>query len=324
MRRRYSPTSSFELFLDTICNTFGGILFIAILIAIQIRHTEKRIEVPTESASPEKIAELQQILDHTTSEIESAKDIQEMIRKTLQEPTNEEERNLANRYNELAEIKTKKLAEKTELANKYLELIQQNELLEQKIKDIENILQQYEIEEQNLEIAVQKTKMNNARAERDIAELQSNIDDLNRKMLQKEGKAKEKKTTTRKEKISLTTLHDSDNKRSIGFMLRYNKLYVIADYRDFDFRTEKFIGQPKRNKGIPLHDNEECRRKITNLLRYYSPNITYVTVITYGDSFERFYLFRDVVAENDFEISIKPSNDDAIWIWDSHQQESVQ
>ena len=34
MRRRRDQTDGLELFLDTICNTFGGIIFLAILVAI--------------------------------------------------------------------------------------------------------------------------------------------------------------------------------------------------------------------------------------------------------------------------------------------------
>ncbi len=37
MRRAQDSTSSFDLFLDTICNTFGGIVFIAILLAVMVQ-----------------------------------------------------------------------------------------------------------------------------------------------------------------------------------------------------------------------------------------------------------------------------------------------
>jgi len=37
MRRSEPDTSSFDLFLDTICNTFGGVVFLAILLALMIQ-----------------------------------------------------------------------------------------------------------------------------------------------------------------------------------------------------------------------------------------------------------------------------------------------
>ena len=40
-RRRRTRTSSLELLLDTICNTFGGVLFLAILVTVLLRTTSK-------------------------------------------------------------------------------------------------------------------------------------------------------------------------------------------------------------------------------------------------------------------------------------------
>src|SRR6187549_2668869 len=39
MRRRPPADSSLELLLDTICNTFGGVLFLAILVCILLQNT---------------------------------------------------------------------------------------------------------------------------------------------------------------------------------------------------------------------------------------------------------------------------------------------
>lgn len=318
MRRRSSSSSSFELFLDTICNTFGGILFIAILIAIQIRQTEERIETPLESVSPEKIAELQQTLDDIVSEIKSAKDLRETVRKTMPEPTSEDVKNLLNRYNELTDIKTKKLAEKTELTEEYLTLNRQNAELEQKIKENENLLQYYETEKETLETTIQKNKIDSAHLERTITISQNNIDDLTQKISQKENDKNTEdnlNTKIRREKVSLTTLHDiEDHKKEVGFMLRYNRLYNINNRYDFNFSTDEFVGEPKPDHGIPLNDSAECRRQIINLLQNYSPSLSYIAAITYRDSFDNFYIFRDIVSENNFEIRIMPSPDDAIWV----------
>src|SRR4051812_32574075 len=39
MKRRRPADSSLELLLDTICNTFGGVLFLAILVCILLQNT---------------------------------------------------------------------------------------------------------------------------------------------------------------------------------------------------------------------------------------------------------------------------------------------
>ena len=49
MSRRHAEESSLDLLLDAMCNTFGGVMFIAILLTvmISIRGLEKRMPFPT-------------------------------------------------------------------------------------------------------------------------------------------------------------------------------------------------------------------------------------------------------------------------------------
>lgn len=60
-RRRNSDdsASSFDLFLDTICNTFGGIVFLAILLAVMVqnRSVVQSKQSDAEQASPDEIRE---------------------------------------------------------------------------------------------------------------------------------------------------------------------------------------------------------------------------------------------------------------------------
>ncbi len=69
MSRRRSEGSSLDLLLDAMCNTFGGVMFIAILLTvmISIRSLEKKNAVPDQSENIEVVrqqaAELQNELD---------------------------------------------------------------------------------------------------------------------------------------------------------------------------------------------------------------------------------------------------------------------
>lgn len=68
MNQDDQASQSFELFLDTICNTFGGIVFLAILLAIMIQ-TRSVIRMPEDSqerASPQEIREAIDRLDSLT------------------------------------------------------------------------------------------------------------------------------------------------------------------------------------------------------------------------------------------------------------------
>lgn len=70
MKRDTNEVSSFDLFLDTICNTFGGIVFLAILLALMI---QTRAVVKMEYASseqpptPDEIRQLTSRLDSLAS-----------------------------------------------------------------------------------------------------------------------------------------------------------------------------------------------------------------------------------------------------------------
>ena len=71
MRRREPENSSFDLFLDAICNTFGGIVFLAILLAILIQ-TRSIVSNPTPSdqppSTPDEVRQLTVALDAVTAE----------------------------------------------------------------------------------------------------------------------------------------------------------------------------------------------------------------------------------------------------------------
>ena len=43
-RKQQNDNGSLELLLDTICNTFGGILFISLLVVILLNTTSEKIE----------------------------------------------------------------------------------------------------------------------------------------------------------------------------------------------------------------------------------------------------------------------------------------
>lgn len=51
-RRRRADDSSLELLLDTICNTFGGVLFLAMLVSLMLTQTRRRVEGQPATAAP--------------------------------------------------------------------------------------------------------------------------------------------------------------------------------------------------------------------------------------------------------------------------------
>jgi hypothetical protein len=142
MRKKNQASDSFELFLDTICNTFGGIVFLAILLAIMI---QTRSIVSTEqpddrNASPDQVRE-------AVSELESlAREQQELQQaiSTLPEPNvNPKDIELADLIEEAqaaekiaAETMQRQLAKSRELGM----LLASNGALEQENEEVPKVV----------------------------------------------------------------------------------------------------------------------------------------------------------------------------------------
>ena len=69
-RRKRVLDDSFDLFLDTITNTFGGVLLIALLIVLMIRETKDSAPEDSHSGPTEEI----QVVESQIAALEAEKD----------------------------------------------------------------------------------------------------------------------------------------------------------------------------------------------------------------------------------------------------------
>ena len=76
MSRRRAGDSSLELLLDTICNTFGGVLFLAILVSLLLKSTRDRAMESSAAAPRTKPAiSKAEVIRRTTEASELAEEI---------------------------------------------------------------------------------------------------------------------------------------------------------------------------------------------------------------------------------------------------------
>ncbi|MGB7328868.1 MAG: hypothetical protein WBD31_28575 [Rubripirellula sp.] len=104
-RKRLADESSFDLFLDTICNTFGGIVFVAILLAVLIQ-TRARVAAPDQldrALSPRQVRELIQKLDELTAQHDS---LVQVVSRLPQRQSQEDDRELNDLRKELKSLNT--------------------------------------------------------------------------------------------------------------------------------------------------------------------------------------------------------------------------
>ncbi|MGH7138338.1 MAG: hypothetical protein ACREHD_21520, partial [Pirellulales bacterium] len=80
-RRQYNGTarrgtaSSLDLLLDTICNTFGGVVFIAILVTLLLQMTGgPQIEAPPDAAQHEELVALENERDEVEARLKSLRE----------------------------------------------------------------------------------------------------------------------------------------------------------------------------------------------------------------------------------------------------------
>ena len=73
--RRRGPGGSLDLLLDTICNTFGGVVFIAILVIILLQLTgSPQLEAPPTAPEQEELIALESRRDDVTARLRSLRE----------------------------------------------------------------------------------------------------------------------------------------------------------------------------------------------------------------------------------------------------------
>jgi len=312
MRKRRAVKSSLELFLDTVCNVFGGLVFIMILVAIQIRHTVGIIK-PPEETSPERIAEMRQELDQILADIAASNVLLEALRSAMPRPKDPAEQELVDQFFQLSSAKGASAVKKAELLNQQLANEKERIDWEEKAKSVETTLQQAKNEQQRLEHEVERQQKEQETLNTSSKKLQNEIDELNQQIAQKEQNLNNA-SQQRDETIYLPKLRDAGNKRGIYFVLRFNRFYAVSNRGDFDY-TGNSLGIPKRNRGIPVEDIEETKRQIRSLFPGSASDRMFLSVFVYGDSADQWYVIRDLIVTAGFEYELIPTADDTPWVF---------
>ena len=301
--------------MDTVCNTFGGILFIMILVAIQVQETVE--QPPSETCSPERMAELVQRAEELVNEIESAMLLAETIRKTLPEPSSENDKQLAATYSELIEKKNGIVAKKSSLTNDCMAQAKENADLERLLSEIEKKLEELNALEAQLTQTVQQAQSEQRDLERKTDDLQGRIDKLKDEVAQKEKQAKDRHDpdkNTRREKLILPKMQDSGSLEPYYFVLRFNRFYNVLSDFDYEFKYgTRYLGRPKKNHGFPVNDSDAVKRQIRSAFQGLSPGKHYIGIIVYGDSVDSFHVVRDIIIDAKFRYELMTSLDDKDW-----------
>lgn len=283
-RSNSNSTGSLDLFLDTICNAFGGIVFISILISVLAQmQGGATSEEDTPSPSPQNAAEIAQ----QTSALEAKRaQLIAMIQKIERDQLGGDQTDLLDMLKKLEESQ-KKLDD----------VVSQQVKASQKLSDIE--AEKAKLQEEADKIA---REIGDARAAlvTHTKSLGDALDAIEQKV------QLPKVRTTRKSNVLLA--------------MRYGKLYLIsdvakkeanelyADHVDSSITQNGISIRPKQDAGWPWSESQSQARFRAAIANKKATE-NFLTVAVWPDSFDTFGEFKQTIVELGYEYELKPLAD---------------
>ena len=279
MRNKKSPQGSFDLFLDIVCNTFGGILFIALLVVILTRmivQKDARYEIETVPIDAVLSAEnrLQALQDEEDRLLELAATFQQSV-----SPNEISAQNLFELENKRDALLKTKTAQSRQLVDNIKSVAEAENLWNEKLKQLEQLETRYRRQQ---EVFFESVVKNN---------LQS---------------------------VGLPQMRDS-YKRKVALVLMGDKLFfwhkTLPNGMSFGLNNEQFVAfdcgeyfetAPKPWAGFPVSNEANDQAVIVQQLQKFNKSQMAFDVIVFRDSFDSFSSLRNAMVENGFEYTIFP------------------
>jgi len=275
---------SLDLLLDTITNTFGGVLFIAILVTVLLQftgraHEEKHSTSDIETNPLELESELRQTLAERDS-LQRALAEQEAMSELFDKP------HLRQQFREVSALRRKRDA----LDRDRLEAIQQ---ITQKQSDVDKTRQELE----ELEDTLAEAEKEAVRAEQS---LRSEV--TNRTQTARLPKTK------------------SSSKLSVALVMRYDRLYFkhkpggtilsrelnLDDFVIIDEDDETVTITPRPDRGISVDGSDASNNVIARRLSNLDPTIVRLDIAVWEDSFDMFVHTKNIMIERGFDYRLVP------------------
>lgn len=283
-RRKRGGESSLELLLDTICNTFGGVLFVAILIVIMLRMTSKT-EAEGDTSQVSEAEQLQ--LEQQHADLQAAMETLRRADAALDAPDELTDATAAER---LEELKGKQNERRTRL--------------QQRLTTLDSI-------------ADHQKRINETAREIEQGEKQSEAITDRMKNLEATLKTEVSK---RSQKVEYSQAHVS-GRQEIQTDMRYGRFYVWHRYgpsgRRLGLNTDDFVVLRETSTelfttqlphaGTLVADTPTSASQLTQRLRHFSPNRDYICVVVWPDSFEQFRYLKKLLVQLGFEYRLIPA-----------------
>jgi hypothetical protein len=282
MSRRAAPSGdSLDLLLDTICNTFGGILFIAMLVVIltnQMSHDSSPSEPTAEnSRALRKMRGELSDSDAKLTKLRQAVRQKEDLERQFADP---ESRELLTTLHELDDDTASMIIDRNEKLQNVAE--SQADLIES-AQELERLTQM-------------------------LAEAQLRLEQ-EKQLLQTE--------TTLRSRTSQTPKQRATQKTPVAYFLKAGRLCAVAkkdengtpipneeEVRFVDDPVEGKYVEPIENAGLPIAPDGSNAEQIGEKLTIFDKNQHYLSVVVFKDSFANFEALKNEMIRAGFEYQL--------------------
>lgn len=281
MSRLRETQDSLELFLDTICNMFGGFIFIMLFVVVSLRTTTERVYedvVTEERASVVELQELEIKLEELQRQWESVSERVEHARSVVEQ--------LGSKEASLFQHETLDVLDEL------------NESSEENASKSRRIA---ELERERLELDVEyKT------ATTELREAQKKLDAAH------EDAESARKLATRKS--SPPQMRSGYGFRTeIGVILKYGRLYFwhnydgrVKTFNAADFHVVEEDSLSARTEPLPWRGIDLTSPGVSNRLdaafSRFDPSLYTVAIVVASDSYEEYSIVRDFLKDRTFRI----------------------
>ena len=273
-RRRSSNGDSLDLLLDTICNTFGGVVFIALLVALLLRLSPSRHSVINGSLMSSAARQWLEALGGRQADSIEVDGWRRLA-------ASQADDRLGREIDRLLEMKAVKTQLERELGDTLLTVLEVHE----SINEIEQTLQQLTSEKR----AVAEEQ---SRLEAEASSLEKNIQLLSEK--NKELRSRIQSPATLERPLELPKEREDLNAQ-ITAIVKYGRIYFpfnAAGVNDSDFFIDRGwvfnVAKPKPFAGIAINADGKPSGELAQVLAGFPPEDYFIHLIVCEDSFDYF------------------------------------
>ncbi|MDA0836094.1 MAG: hypothetical protein O3A29_22715 [Planctomycetota bacterium] len=300
-RKSGSSGDSLDLLLDTICNTFGGILFISMLVVILVNAASQDVSssLPTQ-VDHQRLVESRRQLSDMTIKLDS---LRRAVRQTEQLRDRFTDKDGQAIIDDLAALKatTAALHESRDASLGLLAGTQ--ELINNTARETERLREAIRTAQQDLAAAKRQ--------------LESEVS-----LRSRTSKLPRQKQTTRQQ---------------VPFFLKAGRLcsYAIVDSRGNLSRNEaevrlqeeggKKYAVPVGGSGLIVKPDGSNVDEVTRRLEPFDESKYFIAIVVWDDSFEEFQIIKDAAVRGNYEYQLIPMpRDEKIYMGESVDQQTVQ